>query len=86
MPGWRDLMMALGTRPALEWAAVFDCYWLRRGAILALTRHSPIKKPKDHDIRPPILGMGRVVAIPSRIPVLVKAASDLRDLERAVLL
>ena len=45
-----------------------------------------IVKIEDHDIRVPILGMGREVAISRRIPVLVKATSNLHDLERTVLL
>jgi hypothetical protein len=36
----------------------------RRDAILAYVGHFPIiVKPKDHDIRVPIFGMGRVVEI-----------------------
>ena len=38
-----------------------------------------IAKVEDHDIRAPILGMGRVVAIYRRIPVLAKATSNLHD-------
>ena len=39
-------------------------YSARRDAILAYVGHFPIiVKPKDHDIRVPIFGMGRVVEI-----------------------
>jgi hypothetical protein len=74
---------APGAQPASETsrAAVFDCYWLRRrGAILALVGHFFISAElEDDDIRVPILGVGREVAISRRVPVLVKAASNLRD-------
>jgi hypothetical protein len=42
---------------------------------------------EDHDIRFPILGMGREVAILRCIPILVKATSNLlHDLQRTALL
>ena len=45
----------------------------RRCTHLALVGHFLIiEKLEDHDIRAPILGMGREVAISRRIPVLVK--------------
>ena len=44
-----------------------------------------IAKLEDHDIRAPILGVGREVAISRRIPILVKAASNLHHLKRTVL-
>jgi hypothetical protein len=44
------------------------------------------KKLEDHDIRAPILGMGREVAIARRIPVLVKATTDRHDLPWTILL
>jgi hypothetical protein len=43
-----------------------------------------IAKLEDQDIRAPIFGMSRVVAIYRRIPVLVKTTSNLRDLPRTV--
>jgi len=42
-------------------------------------------KLEDHDIRVPILGMSREVAIARCIPVLVIATSNVHDLERTVL-
>jgi hypothetical protein len=41
-----------------------------------------IEKPEDHNIRAPILGMGRVVTISRCIAVLVKSATDMHDLPR----
>ena len=41
---------------------------------------------KDHDIRAPILGMGREVAIYRHIRILVKTTTNLHDLPRTVLL
>jgi hypothetical protein len=68
----RDLLGFLARRPS------------RAGTPLALTGHLLIiAKVEDQDIRAPILGMSRVVAISRRIPVLVKAATDLHDLQRA---
>jgi hypothetical protein len=46
---------------------------------------SPLtEKIEDHDVRPPILGMGRVMAIARRVPVLVKATTNRHDLPRTV--
>ena len=45
-----------------------------------------IEKMKDHDIRAPILGMGREVASFRRIWILLIATSNLHDPERTVLL
>ena len=84
--------MVPGTRPASEtsWLAVF-----RVPRTLAQpARYNPalvghfliIEKLEDHDIRVPILGMGREVAILRRIPVLVTATTNLHDLPRTVLL
>jgi hypothetical protein len=68
-------------------------YWVlarrpgRRGTILTLVGPSLIfVKLEDHDIRAPILGMGRDVAISRRIPVPVKATTNRHDLPRTVLL
>ena len=59
----------------------------RRASILALVSSSLIIiKLEDHDIRAPILGMGREVAISRRIPVLVKATTNRHDLPRTALL
>ena len=59
----------------------------RRSTHLALVgQFLFIVKLKDHDIRAPILGMGRVVAIYRRIPVLAKATTNRHDLARTVLL
>jgi hypothetical protein len=59
----------------------------RRGTILALLGHFLIiAKPEDHDIRAPILGMGREVARLRHIPVLVIATANRYDLPRTVLL
>jgi hypothetical protein len=60
----------------------------RRGTNLALVGQFLIvvKSWKDHDIRSPILGMGREVAILRCIPILVKATSNLPDLQRPALL
>ena len=51
-----------------------------------ITHFLIIVKLEDHDIRVPILGMGREVAISRRIPVLVKATTNRHDLPRTVLL
>ena len=45
-----------------------------------------IAKVEEHDIRVPILGMGREVAILRRIRILVVATTNLHDLQRTVLL
>jgi hypothetical protein len=45
-----------------------------------------IAKLENHDIRAPILGMGREVARSRRIPVLLIPTSNLHDLPRTVLL
>ena len=59
----------------------------RRVTILALIGHFLIiVKLEDHDIRAPILGMGREVAISRLIRILVITTTNLHDLERTVLL
>ena len=66
--------MVPGTRPASEtsWLAVFRVPRTPAqpaGTILALVGHFLIvAKLEDHDVRVPILGMGREVAISRRIP------------------
>jgi len=58
----------------------------RRSTHLALVgQFLFIVKLKDHDIRAPILGMGRVVAIYRRIHVLAKATTNSHDLPRTQL-
>ena len=66
----------------------FLARWLsRRGTILALVGHFLIiAKLEDHDIRVPILGMGREVAISRRIRILFITTTNLHDLPRTVLL
>ena len=84
--------MVPGTRPASEtsWLAVFRVP--RTPAQPA--GHNPgsrrpfliIVKLEDHDIRAPILGMGREVASSRRIRVLFKTTTNRHDLQRTVLL
>jgi hypothetical protein len=45
-----------------------------------------IVKLEDHDIRAPILGMGRVVALSRRIGILFKTTTNRHDLPRTDLL
>ena len=52
-----------------------------RGEVV-LTLTAILVQLEDHDIRALILGMGRVVAVSRRIPVLAEATTDLHDLER----
>ena len=48
---------------------------------------SPLtEKIEDHDVRAPILGMSRVMAIACRIPVLAIATTNRHDPPRTVLL
>jgi len=83
--------MLKGSRtPSGAWYATSVRNVLARGhdgpageAILALVgQFLIIAKLEDHDIRAPILGMGRVVAIYRCIPILFKTTSDLHDLQR----
>ena len=62
--------------------------WLsRRVTILALVgQFLIIAKLEDHDIRVPILGMGRVMAISRRIRILFITTTNRHDLPRTVLL
>jgi hypothetical protein len=58
-----------------------------RPSTLTLIGHFLIlAKIEDHDIRVPILGMGREVASFRRIRILFKTTTNLHDLERTVLL
>jgi hypothetical protein len=58
----------------------------RRSTILTLIGPSLIfVKLEDHDIRAPILGMGREVARSRHVPVLVIPTSNLHDFPRTVL-
>jgi hypothetical protein len=50
-----------------------------RGEVV-LTLTAILVQLEDHDIRALILGMGRVVAVSRRIPVLAEATTDLHDL------
>ena len=70
------------------WSLGLLARWLSRCVtILALAGHFLIiVKIEDHDIRVPILGMGREVAIFRRIRILFKTTTNLHDLERTVLL
>ena len=53
-----------------------------REAILALVGHFPIiVKPKDHDIRVPIFGMGRVVEI-SRVVEINMTPAVLHEIQQ----
>jgi len=45
-----------------------------------------IAKLEDHDIRAPILGMGRVMAISRRIRILFETTTNRHDLPRTLLL
>jgi hypothetical protein len=49
-------------------------------------RSATFVKLEDYDIRAPILGMGREMAISRRIRILFVTTTDLHDLERTVLL
>ena len=64
-----------------SWLAIFRFPRTPSSAI-----SSSSKKLEDHDVRVPILGMGREVAISRRIPVLVKATPNRHDLPRTVVL
>ena len=64
---------------------VLACRASRRGTTLALVGHFLVKL-EDDDIRVPIFGMNRVVAILRCILILSLAATNLHDLERTVLL
>ena len=59
----------------------------RRLTILALLGQLLIiVKIEDHDVRAPIFGMGREVAISRRVRILFKTTTNSHDLERTVLL
>jgi hypothetical protein len=73
----------LGPRP-LGFFARRPGRWI---AILALVGRSIISvKLEDHDIRAPILGMGREVSSSRSIRILFKVTTNRHDLQRTVLL
>jgi hypothetical protein len=66
---------------------ILACRPNRRGTILALVGHFLIiVKLEDHDIRAPIFGMGREVAIKRCIRILFKTTTNRHDLPRTVVL
>ena len=75
--GW--ITRHIRTEGRRGWATTGSSQAASRGEVV-LTLTAILVQLEDHDIRALILGMGRVVAVSRRIPVLAEATTDLHDL------